>query len=309
MGKPFVKLLTILTISLHLLMVACNGGDEPEIALATATAKPTELVSTPPSNSTQTQAPLLPTATPFTENTPVVEQVEKIAEDDTNGETSTKPSLMNMDIERAPGHTLGYEYYLEPNGTHEFLFLASPGDTIGVKVSSAANMLVGIVNAKSGEVLDAMSSSDGTLVVDIPQNALYHIVIEDAGGQGGDYTAVFEASPKVSFALDANYSIIGRLPEGGLLYYTYTAPAGATLRGNVIPHPDTLVDLVVTIRDLDSQAVLSETNNSTAGENEQFTFAVPDDGDGKLRTFIVSVEDVDREQGAYVLVITSDDLE
>ena len=96
------------------------------------------------------------------------------------------------------------------------------------------------------------------------------------------------------------------MPEGGLLYYTYTAPGGVTLQGNVIPHPDTPVDLVVKILDLESRATLFEANESGPGENEQFTFTVPDNGDGKLLTYIVSVEDVDKNKGAYILTTASD---
>ena len=229
----------------------------------------------------------------------------KVATSDAS-ETGAEPSLMDIDINRAPGHSIGFEKRLEPGGSHRFLFLASPGDTIGAGISSTSDMLIGIQNANTGETLGAVPNNDNSLFVTIPQNALYHIVIEDAGGQGGDYTATLEASPKVSFALDPNYFIIGRLPEGGLLYYTYTAPGGVTLQGNVIPHPDTPVDLVVKILDLESRATLFEANESGPGENEQFTFTVPDNGDGKLLTYIVSVEDVDKNKGAYILTTASD---
>jgi tetratricopeptide (TPR) repeat protein len=229
----------------------------------------------------------------------------KVATSDAS-ETGAEPSLMDIDINRAPGHSIGFEKRLEPGGSHRFLFLASPGDTISAGIASSSDMLIGIQNAQTGEVLGAAPSNDNSLLVTIPQNALYHIVIEDVGGQGGDYVAAFEASPKVSFALDPNYFIIGRLPQGGLLYYTYTAPGGATLQGNVIPHPDTPVDLVVKILDLESRATLFEANESGPGENEQFTFTVPNNGDGKLLTYIVSVEDVDKNKGAYILAIASD---
>ncbi len=220
-------------------------------------------------------------------------------------EAGAEPSLMDIDIDRAPGHSIGFENGLEPGGAHRFVFLASPGDTISAGVTSTSDLIIGIQDA-TGQVLGVAPSNDNSLFVTIPQNALYHIVIEDAGGQGGVYAAAFEASPKVSFALDPNYFIIGRLPEGGLLYYTYTAPGGATLQGNIIPHPDTPVDLVVRILDLESQATLFEVNESGPGENEQFTFTVPNSGDGKLLTHIVSVEDVDKNKGAYILAIASD---
>ena len=217
-----------------------------------------------------------------------------------------EPSLMDIDVNRAPGHSIGFEEHLDPSGAQRFLFLASPGDTIGASISSTSAMRIGIQNANTGEILGVVPNNDTSLLVTIPTNALYYVVIEDAGGQGGDYAAAFEASPKVSFALNPNYFIVGRLPEGGLLYYTYTAPGGATLQGNVIPHPDTPVDLVVKILDLESQTVLYEANTSGPGENEQFTFTVPDNGDGKLLTYIVSVEDVSRNKGAYILAVTSD---
>ena len=223
-------------------------------------------------------------------------------------ETATEPSLMDMDINRAPGHSIGFEHSLEAGGVHRFLFLASPGDTISAGISSSSDMTIGIQNTNSGEILGAVPNNDNSLFVTIPQNALYHIVIEDAGGQGGDYVAAFEASPLVSFALDANYVIIGRLPQGGLLYYTYTAPGGATLRGNAIPHPDTPVDLVIKVLDLESQETLFEANKSGPGENEPFTFTVPDSDDGQLLTFIVSVEDVDKNKGAYILAIGRDEI-
>ncbi|MCP5098148.1 MAG: hypothetical protein GY943_21580, partial [Chloroflexi bacterium] len=252
-----MKLLTILTISILLFTVACGNDDKPEVTLATTIPEPTEPSPTSTAIPEPTEPSPIPTSTPILESENVEEHIEAAAKDDANDETSVESFLMGKDINRAPGHSIGFEQFLEPDSSHQFLFLASPGDTISATVSSASNMLVGIVNAKSSEVLDAAPSGDGSLVVDIPENALYHIVIEDASGQGGDYTAVFEASPKVSFALDANYFIIGRLPEGELLYYTYTASPGAILQGNVIPHPDTPVDFVVTIRDLDSQAILS----------------------------------------------------
>lgn len=116
-------------------------------------------------------------------------------------ETVVEPSLMDIDINRAPGNSIGFEKHLEPGGSHSFLFLASPGDTIGAGISSTSDMLIGIQEANSGQVLGAVPSNDNSLFVTISQNALHHIVIEDAGGQGGDYTAAFEASPKVSFAL------------------------------------------------------------------------------------------------------------
>jgi hypothetical protein len=118
--------------------------------------------------------------------------------------------------------------------------------------------------------------------------------------------AAFEASSKVSFALHPNYFIVGRLPEGGLLYYIYTAPPGVTLRGNAIPHPDTPVDLVVRILDLEIRATLYESNESGPGENEQFAFTVPDSGNGQDRTFIVTIADVDRNKGTYILSVASD---
>jgi Flp pilus assembly protein TadD len=220
--------------------------------------------------------------------------------------TAEEPSLMDIDINRAPGHSIGFEHRLEPGEAHRFLFLASPGDSVSASVSSASEVMVGIQDAQTGQTLAAVPSNSNPLFVTIPQNALYHIVIQDAAGKGSDYTAAFEASSKVSFALNPNYFMIGRLPEGGLLYYTYTAPGGATLRGNVIPHPDTPVDLVVTIRELESQAVLAEFNESGPGENEQFSFTLPDSGEGTLLTYIVSVEDADKNKGAYILAIASD---
>jgi tetratricopeptide (TPR) repeat protein len=225
-----------------------------------------------------------------------------------SSQSGAEQSLMSVDINRPPGHSIGFESSLEPDGTHRFLFLASPGDKVAAGITSSSKMLVGIQNASTGEIIGAVPNNDDSLVVPISQNALYHIVIEDAGEQGGDYVAAFEASPKVSFALDPTYFIIGRLPEGGLLYYTYTAPGGATLQGNAIPHPDTPIDLVVKIRELESKALLFEANESGPGENEQFSFTVPDEqqGDNKLLTYIVSVEDVDRNKGAYLLTVTSD---
>jgi len=235
--------------------------------------------------------------------------LQQQAADALQGKVATpgaETSLMDLDINRAPGHSIGFERHLEPGGAHRFLFLASPNDTVGIGVSSTSAMLVRVQNASTGEVLSAAPSNGDLLLVTIPKNALYHIVIEDASGQGGDYVATFEASPKVSFALEPDYFIVGRLPEGGLLYYTYSAPGGTTLQGNVIPHPDTPVDLVVKILDLESQATLYEANESGPGENEQFTFTFPDDGSGALLTYIVSVEDVARNKGAYILAVAGD---
>jgi len=220
-----------------------------------------------------------------------------------------EPSLLDIDITREPGHSIGFEDSLEPGEAHRFLLLASPGDTVGAGVSSTADLLVGIQDTGSGQVLQAVHSGDDALFVTIPANSLYHIVIEDAGGEGGDYTAAFEASPKVSFALDPNYFMIGRLPEGGLLYYTYSAPRGSTLQGNVIPHPDTPVDLAVEVRELESQAKIAEYDGSGAGENEPFTFTVPETAGDGLLTYIVTVRATDGEAGAYILSVASDEVE
>lgn len=280
-----VAILTILIISLTFLLVAC-GGAEPEAAPTTNTPRPTEPI---------------PTATPAPTQT-----AEQAAEPSATPEADAEPSLMDIDINRAPGHSIGFERRLEPSGTHRFLFLASPGDTISAGISSTSKLLIGIQDTGTGEILGAVPSNDRSLFVTVPQNQLYHIVIEDAGGQGGDYVAAFEASPKVSFALDPGYFIIGRLPEGGLLYYTFTAPGGATLQGNVIPHPDTPVDLVVKVLELKSQATQLEVNKSGAGENEQFAFTLPSAGAGMLLTYIVSIEDANRSKGAYILSVASD---
>jgi hypothetical protein len=166
-------------------------------------------------------------------------------------------------------------------------------------------MLVGVQHAETAAVLNAVPSDGDPLVVTIPENALYYVVIEDTSGQGGDYTAAFEASPRVSFALESHYTMIGRLPEGGLLYYTYTGPGGDTLQGNVIPHPDTPLDLLVTIRELESQEALQAFNATGAGENETFTFTVPGSDDEPL-TYIVSIEDAGRRRGAYLLAVDTD---
>jgi tetratricopeptide (TPR) repeat protein len=228
------------------------------------------------------------------------------------GATSQAPalneelSLMDVDINRAPGNSIGFEDSLEPGEAHRFLFLASPGDTVSAGIASVSDMRVGIQNTETGEILGVAPSNDNSLFVTIPENQLYHVVIEDAGGQGGDYVAALEGSPRVSFALAPRFFIIGRLPEGGLLYYTYTGPGGATLQGNVIPHPDTPVDLVVAIRELESQQLVFEANESGPGENERFAFTLPDSGDGRLLTYIVSIEDVDRAKGAYALTTASD---
>lgn len=65
-------------------------------------------------------------------------------------ETGTEPSLMDIDINRAPGHSIGFENSLKPGESHRFLFLASPGDTIGASISSSSNLLVGIQDAQTG---------------------------------------------------------------------------------------------------------------------------------------------------------------
>ncbi|GAB4539555.1 MAG: hypothetical protein Kow0063_28480 [Anaerolineae bacterium] len=283
-----IWILTILALGLAFLTVSC-GRRKPEVTLATATPIPA-------------QPPPSPTPTPAQDSEDAAEHNKATAAYYADGEYDKAI----IDINRAPGHSIGFGRHLEPGETHRFLFLASPGDTLGAAISSSASLRIGIQDAQTGQVLGAVPSNDNSLVVTIPKNALYHIVIEDVGGQGGDYVATFEASPKVSFALDPHYFMIGRLPEGGLLYYTYTAPGGATLEGNVIPHPDTPVDLLVTIRDLESQAILFEANTAGPGENEHFTFTVPDNGDSQFLTFIVSIEDVNRSKGAYLLAITSD---
>lgn len=218
------------------------------------------------------------------------------------------PMWAAVDPTRAPGHSIGFQRHLDAGAAHRFLFLGSQGDTVGAGIASSAAMMVGIQDTQTGLVLGAVPSNDNSLLINIPQNSLYHIVIEDTGGQGGDYAAAFEASSKVSFALDPNYFIVGRLPQGGLLYYTFTAPGGAMLQGNAVPHPDTPVDLVVKVLELESQALQTEYNATGSGQNEQFAFTVPDSGDGRLLTYIVSIEDVDGKAGTYVLAVASDAL-
>jgi hypothetical protein len=277
----------VLAICLMFTIVGCNGGSA------------TEPEADPPADEAPVSAP---TDTPKPAATEVPDPTETPVPED----TGTEPSLMDIDIDRAPGHSIGFESELEPQGTQSFLFLGSPGDTIGASISSTSEMFIGIQNAVTGEILGAVPNNDDSLFVTIPENALYHIVIEDAGGQGGDYVGAFEASAKVSFALDPSFFIIGRLPEGGLLYYTYIGTYGDTLQGNAIPHPDTPIDLVVKILDLESQATLLEIDNSGPGENEQFTFTVPDNGDDRRWTYIVTVEDADRNKGTYILAAASE---
>jgi len=285
-----ILILMILLASVMLFAGAC-GGEKETAEPATATPAPTKPAptSTPQPAPTDTPKPA-PTATP-----------------EPAKETASEPSLLDMDINRAPGHSIGLEGRLEPGGAHRFLFLGSPGDTVGGGITSDSDMFIGIQDTGTGNVLAAVPNNDDSLFVNIPQNQLYHIVIEDASGQGGDYVAAFEASPKVSFALNSDFLMIGRLPEGGLLYYTFSGPIGSTLLGNAIPHDDTPIDLVVQVRDLESQEVLYEANAAGAGENEQFAFTVPDDGSNSLRTFIVSIEAADRSKGAYLLKVVIDE--
>jgi len=232
---------------------------------------------------------------------------EVIAEPADEGELEA--SFMGIDVTRAPGHSIGVEESLDPGEAHRFLLLASPGDTVGAGVTSAANLLVGVQNAATGQILQAVPSGSDPLFVAIPENALYHIVIEGAGGVGGGYMASFEASPKVSFALDPRFFAIGRLPEAGPLYYTYSAHRGSTLRGNVIPHPDTPVDLIVEVLELESRNGVAEYDQSGPGKNERFSFTIPSTEPEGLRTYIVSITSSDGSQGAYALVIESDDAE
>jgi len=303
---PKIWMSTILAMSLMFFIAACGGVSsvEPEADGPASEANVTAPTDTPEPPATKLPDPTdipEPTATkvPDPTDSPITEAASS---DET---LPTEPTFMDLDINRAPGHSIGFENVLEPGGSHRFLFLASPGDTIGASVASSANLFIGIQNAKSGEILAVVPSNDNSLFVTIPENALYHIVIEGADGNGGDYVAAFEASPRVSFALETGFFTMGRLPEGSLLSYTYTAPGGVTLQGNVIPHPDTPVDLIVKIRDLESQEVLIEFNESGPGENEPFTFTFPDKGDGKLQTYIISVEDIDKNKGAYILALAS----
>jgi hypothetical protein len=280
--------LAILVIGLVLFVAACSGGSSAEPEADAAVSEVQEPASTDTPKPAATEVPD-PTDTPV----PVA--------------TDTEPSLMDMDVNRAPGHSIGFESSLEPGQAHRFLFLASPGDTVGGGISSESSLLIGVQNANTGEILGAVAGDDDSLYVTIPENGLYHIVIEGADGQGGDYVSAFEASPGVSFSLDPRYSLVmGRLPEGRMLHYMFTAPGGTTLQGNVIPHPDTPIDLVVRILDLESQVVLFEANESGPGENERFTFTLPDGGDGKALTHIVTVEDVDGNEGAYILATAGD---
>lgn len=281
------------------LFAACGGGGaaEPktEPAPADTVAAPTEVAAAP--TNTPEPAPTQafePAETPPPEAVPAGE------------ETPAEPSIMDIDINRAPGHSIGFQNHLEPAEVHFYLFLASPGDTIGAGVVSDADLMIGIQNATTGDILASTPAKDNFLFLTIEENALYNIIIENSGDVSGDYQAAFEASPKVSFALDPIFTIIGRLPEGGLLYYTFTALGGVTLKGNAIPHPDTPVNLRVQVRDLETQALLYEADDSGAGENEQFSFTIPDDGSGQPLTYIVSVDDVDGNKGAYLLSVASD---
>lgn len=278
-------IVVLLMVSLFFLVTACGGGATPE-----------------PSSPTSEPADSTEPVEPSPEPTATAPAAPKPAED----EGQAMPSLNDIDIHRDPGHSIGFGRQIGAGETHRFLFLASPGDTLSVGLSGTSDVLIGIQHTGTGQLLGVARSNEDPLFVTIPENALYHIVIEDAGGEGGEYVAAFEASSKVSFALDPQYFIIGRLPEGGLLYYTFTAPAGATLQGNVIPHPDTPVDLVVTVRELESQQPVFESDASGPGENEPFTFTVPDNESDQLQTFIVSVEDRDRHKGAYIFVVKSD---
>jgi hypothetical protein len=297
-----IWLFVVLVIGL-ILFAACGGGEAEE---QDATVEPikadVEPADTPEPAPTDTPEPA-PTQAPEPTNTPIPEPVP--AEE----EMPAEPSVMDINIDRDPGHSIGFENSLAPFEAHFYLFLASPGDTIGAGVASDAELMIGIQDANTGDILAAAPSNENFIFLTIEENALYNIIIEDSGGQGGSYQAGFEASPKVSFALDPNYFIVGRLPEGGLLYYTFTAPGGVTLQGNAIPHPDTPIDLLIQIRDLETQDLVYESNESGLNENEQFSFTIPDSGDGQILTYIVSVEDVNRAKGAYILAVASDEAE
>ncbi|MEW5959533.1 MAG: tetratricopeptide repeat protein [Chloroflexota bacterium] len=229
-----------------------------------------------------------------------------------DSQADAESALMDIDINGAPGNSISFEGSLEPGGAHRFFFMANPEATVGVSITSTSDILISIQDAETGQVLGAAPSDDNSLLVTIPQHGQYHIVIEDAVGQGGDYTAAFVASPEVAFALDPNYFIIGRLPESEWgLFYLYNAPEGTTLRGNVIPHPDTPVDLAVEIRDRQSLDTLLEADQAGPGENEQFTFTIPAGSSDKLLLpnmpyYAVGVRSARGDKGTYILETTSD---
>ena len=288
-GKQTSKswMLAVLAISLMLFVAACSGGN---------TAEPE---ADAPENEVQAPAP---TDTPIPEATAVPDPTDTPVPE----ETDTEEFMTDM-AASSPGHSIGFESSLEPGEAHQFLFLASPGDTVGGGVTSESELLIGVQNARTGEILDAVASNDDPLFVTIPENSLYHIVIEGAGGVGGDYVASFQGSPGVSFSLDPRYTlVVGRLPEGRLLHYMITAPGGTIVQVNVLPHPDTPIDLIVRMRDLESQDILLEVNEVGPGDDERFTFTVPDDGSGRVLTHIVTVEDVDGNAGAYIIATVSD---
>ena len=101
--------------------------------------------------------------------------------------------------------------------------------------------------------------------------------------------------------------LVGRLPAGKALSYTYTGPGGSNLNVNIAPHTDTPLDLVVKIFNIDNmKEPLLEINETGLSEAELVDFTLPEGSGAALDTYLMTVEDAAGNPGKYLLVIKTE---
>ncbi len=209
--------------------------------------------------------------------------------------------------EPPPGNTVTVKGSLEANGEATFFILGSTNASILATVDPGPGFELAIQQATTDQIVASAKDGD-TLLTKIPDTGLYRIIVRNLNTSTSDFDAAFMGSIGIAFALNPHYKMVGRLPEGNPLSYTYTGPGGSKLKINIRPHTETPVDLVVKIFNLDDlNEPLLEANETGLGEGEVVDFTLPEgDGDSSVDTYLINVEDAEGNPGKYLLVITTE---
>jgi tetratricopeptide (TPR) repeat protein len=210
-----------------------------------------------------------------------------------------------------PGNTIRVDESVSPGNDNAHIFLGASGGMILVSVEPepGLDVAVAIQDTQTREMVASANNDPGkeTLSFQVPsdiRSGLYRIIIGSINDAQGKYTAYFTGSQGVSFGLQPDYRVAGRLPEGTFLTYTYSGPQGQNLQLTASPLPAGSIDLLLTIYNLDDMdTALLEVNDTGVGESETLTLALPAAG---LGTYVIAVKEANNQAGDFLLTIATD---
>lgn len=219
------------------------------------------------------------------------------------------PAQQQADI--PPGNTIRVDESVSPGNDKAHIFLGASGGIILVTVEPepGLDVAVAIQDTQTQQMVASANNDQGkeTLSFQVPSNirsGLYRIIIGSMNNAQGKYTAFFTGSQGVSFGLQPDYQVAGRLPDGNFLTYTYTGPQGQNLQVTATPLPTGSIDLLLTVHSLDNlDTALLEVNETGVGESEILSLTLPEAG---LGTYIISVKEANNRPGDYRLAIATD---